>query len=431
LREELGIELHAAHLNHQLRAADSDNDAGYVARLCHRLAVPVTIERRDVQQYQSAKKISLEEAAREVRYDFLAGVMRKVGGDSVVVGHTADDHVETILMHIIRGSGLRGLAGLQACSRLKTAGSEMSVIRPILVLSREDTADYCRSLRLKPRVDMTNLALLPLRNRIRHQLLPVLREYNPNIDKTLARMADLAVADIAYMENAAAAVKDSLAQRQGNCLVIDRKIFSDLPLALKRYCLRACISEILSDIRDIEACHIEELLELADKPAGKTINLPGGITFTVEYGHYILGVGSAAVSPYPPLKGSVNLAIPGETAFSGWGVKAGILTYDEYREKHSQLAGFTAALDFEKTGSGLMVRARQAGDRFQPLGMDQSKKLNVFMIDARIPRSWRSNIPLVCRQDQIIWAVGYRIEERFKVNALTQKVLLLEFSRQD
>jgi tRNA(Ile)-lysidine synthase len=144
LQKELDIKLHVAHLNHQLRGDESEADASYVAELARRLGLPATIERRNVPAYQAQHHASLEEAAREVRYTFLAQVAEVAGAERAAVGHTTDDHVETILMHLIRGSGTRGLRGLQPLSRWQSSGASLTIVRPLLPLSREETAAYCR-----------------------------------------------------------------------------------------------------------------------------------------------------------------------------------------------------------------------------------------------------------------------------------------------
>jgi len=153
LHEQLGVGIHVAHLNHRLRGADSAADAAYVARLARRLGLPVTIGSRDVKAYSKNNRLSLEEAAREVRYSFLAEVAESVGAFRVAVGHTADDHVETVLMHLLRGSGTRGLRGLLPVSRRRSGGLDLTVIRPLLDMTRVETTAYCRARRLKPRLD--------------------------------------------------------------------------------------------------------------------------------------------------------------------------------------------------------------------------------------------------------------------------------------
>ena len=167
LQRELDIRLHVAHLDHRLRGAASRADARYVAGLARRLGLPATIESRDVRSYGRAHHLSLEEAAREVRYAFLAEVAAGAGAERVAVGHTADDHVETVLMHLVRGSGLGGLRGLRPLNRLACAGHDITIIRPLLSLTREETAAYCRRRHLRPRVDASNLSSEPFRNRIR------------------------------------------------------------------------------------------------------------------------------------------------------------------------------------------------------------------------------------------------------------------------
>jgi tRNA(Ile)-lysidine synthase len=176
-RRELGVELYIAHLNHQLRGAESDADATYVSDLAQKLGVPATIERRNVAAHRERKGGSLEETARKVRYGFLADVAETIGASKVVTGHTCDDHIETILLHLLRGAGTAGLCGLQSRSVLPYGenGSPLEVVRPLIKITRQETVGYCRRHKLAPRSDSSNESLSFLRNRIRLELLPVLR----------------------------------------------------------------------------------------------------------------------------------------------------------------------------------------------------------------------------------------------------------------
>lgn len=213
-RDALGVELHVAHLNHQLRNAESDADAAYVSNLARKLGVPVTIERRDVAAYHDRNGGSLEESAREVRYGFLADVAGMLGISKIVTGHTCDDHIETILLHLLRGTGTTGLRGLQARSILpcgKNTG-RFELLRPLLEVTRQETVDYCRRHRLAPRSDSSNESLSFLRNRVRLELLPVLRSYNTGIDRALLRLADIAGDDISFIEQQASLLWDDLAK---------------------------------------------------------------------------------------------------------------------------------------------------------------------------------------------------------------------------
>ncbi len=426
LREELGIGLHVAHLDHQLRGAESDADAGYVADLANRLGVPAAIENRDVRAYQKRKRISLEEAAREVRYRFLADTASSIGAACVATGHTLDDHIETVLMHLVRGTGTRGLRGLQPSSLWQLAGKQITVVRPLLAVSRQETADYCLSHRLTPRVDSSNLSLSPLRNRIRKQLLPLLRSYNPRVAEALLRTAAIAADELSLLDEEIAPLWGEVARKQGNTVILDKGSFLKLPRALKRHLLRAAFEKLLGNLKDIETRHIEEIMAALDKPAGKQISLPGGLVFAIGYDSYLLGPEPAALCPFPVLEGEVALKLPGETRLSGWRVEATVTKPANIGRGDDD---FVAFIDLDKTGSRLAVRGRRPGDRFQPLGLSQPKKLGEFMIDAKIPRPWRQRVPVVFSPEHIVWLVGWRIDERVKVTEGTKQVLRLEFRR--
>ncbi len=426
LQEELGIRLHVAHLNHQLRGADADADAEYVADLAHQLGIPATIEKRDVKAYQTQQRVSLEEAGREVRYTFMTQVAKSIGASQVAVGHTSDDHVETILMHLIRGAGTRGLRGLQPSSRWQSSGNNLIIIRPLLPLSRQETADYCHHYQLMPRTDASNLSLSPLRNRIRHQLLPLLRSYNPRVAEALLRTARIAGDDLTFLDSESVRLWGELVQRQENTIILDKGRFLELPSALQRYLLRMSIEKLLGNLKDIETRHIEEIMDALAKPAGKRLNLPGDLNFFVDYDKYLIGPDAAALSPFPVLRGKFPLKLPGKTHFSGWRVVATIISREQMTEKDED---FTAYFDLSKAGDELLVRPRRPGDRFQPLGMSQPKKLNKFMIDSKISSAWRQRIPIVCSPEHILWVVGWRIDDRVKVTESTKQVLRLKFER--
>ena len=424
LREELKLELHVAHLNHQLRGADSDADADYVADLARQLGIPATIEKRDVKGYQARERLSPEEAAREVRYRFLAQIAKSIGAGRVAAGHTRDDHLETILMHLIRGSGTRGMRGLQAATLWQSGADSLIIIRPLLELSHQETEDYCRRHKITPRLDASNLSLSPLRNRIRQQLMPLLESYNPSVAEALLRTGRIADDDITFLDEQVARLWDKVIRQEVKSLILDKAGFYKLPPALKRYLLRAAVERLLGSAKDIEMRHIEEMMSLATKAAGKRLSLPGGLTFAIEYNRYLLTPDLSALSHLPPLKGQFPLNIPRETLLPGWRVVATIVEREDMSEKDD----FTAYLDLSKSGDRLTVRARRRGDRFQPLGLSQPKKLGEFMIDAKIPQAWRGRIPLVCSSRQILWVVGWRLDERAKVGEETKQVLRLRFA---
>jgi tRNA(Ile)-lysidine synthase len=425
LREELKLDLHIAHLDHQLRGAESKADAEYVADLARKLGIPATLERREVRSYQKQKRLSLEEAAREVRYHFLVEVAGAIGAERVAVGHTRDDHIETILMHLIRGAGTRGMRGLQPATDWPSKDGRLIVIRPLLEVSHRETEDYCRRHRLAPRMDASNLSLSPLRNRIRRQLLPLLKGYNPGIAEALLRTGRIAGDDIDFLDKETARLWNKITRQSEKSITLDRKKLDRLPPTLKRDLLRSGAERLLGSAKDIEMRHIEEMMALLGGPAGKRLSLPGNLSFTTGYDEYILTTDLASLSPLPGLEGETKINIPGKTSLPGWRVEASIIEPQGMAEKDD----LTAHFDLARTGDNLTVRARRRGDRFQPLGLPGPKKLGEFMIDAKIPQSWRKDIPIVGSPEQIVWVVGWRTDERVKVTEKTERVLRLEFTQ--
>ncbi len=426
IKRPLGVKLHAAHLNHLLRGAESDADADYVARLASGLGIPATIERRDVKAYRREHRLTLEEAARAVRYTFFAEVARSIGGDTVAVGHTADDQAETILMHIIRGTGLTGLRGMQPLSSWYLPdGTELRLARPLLVIDREETESYCAAEGFSPRSDSSNRLPNQLRNKVRSQLIPLLQSYNPDIKEALLRTARAVAADLDYIDEEVSGLWGTVARERPDGISIDRKGFSSLPMSLQRHLIRAALRKILGELQDIESVHIENILKAIAKPAGKRISLPHNLSFHTDYDHGLIAVNGAMASPFPVLEGEYRLNVPGETEFSGWCVRSSIIDQHEAGNESKLRACF----DFDVVGDRLTVRGRRRGERFQPLGMESLKKLQDFMVDARIPRYWRDNVPLVCSTGHIIWVVGSRIDHRARVTPSTRRVLRLEFER--
>ncbi len=425
LKLTLGVALHIVHLNHMLRGAESDADAEYVYSLARELGIPATIENRDVKAYQRKNRLSLEEAAREVRYTFFSEVSRSLGADTVAVGHTADDQIETILMHLVRGAGLSGLRGMQPLNiwRLPER-ARLRIARPLLEARRHETEDYCHTKELYPRSDSSNRVPDQLRNKVRSQLIPLLREYNPDIEMALLRTARAADADMAYIDEQVYRLCGHVIEERPEGIAIERAEFSRLYPALKRHIVRSALLRLLGDLQDIASIHVESLLEAMTKPAGKRLHLPRGLAFHGDYSHGLITARGEIGCPYPPLDGEHHLNVPGETELGGWRVRSIIL---EHRPKDAAYKELQACLDFDVTGKELTVRGRKRGDRFQPLGMEFPKKLQDFMVDSKIPRHWRDRVPLVCSPQQILWVAGWRIDHRARVTPSTKRVLCLEF----
>ncbi|MCD6358900.1 MAG: tRNA lysidine(34) synthetase TilS [Dehalococcoidia bacterium] len=424
LRSQSDIRIHIAHLNHMLRGKESDADARFVASLAQRFAVPITVESVDVAAYRQEHKLSMEEAAREVRYGFFARVVDAVGACGVMVGHTSDDQLETVLMHLVRGSGIDGMRGMLPLTVWKSLNGdcEVSVRRPLLEISHDEAVIYCRDNELDIREDLSNTSPHYLRNRIRCELLPLLRNYNPGFERSLLRTASLVCDDIDFLDESMLDIWDEVVSCRDEVYVLSiAGMYSQHPV-LRRRVFREVLRRLLGSLKDIEWRHIDDLVEALSLSAGKTLSLPRGLTFLMGYGECIIGRNLDAMCPLPPLEGEYRLNIPGETVIPGWCIGAEILSCETTLEE-----GSAACMDVNVTGRELTVRSRGDGDEFQPLGMPQSKKLQDFMVDVKIPRTWRHKVPLVCSAEHIVWVVGWRIDERVKVSSETTEVLCLKF----
>ncbi len=427
LKESLDVQVHAAHLDHGLRGQEAEDDALYVADLCAELEVPVTVEKADVASHRRGRRLSLEEAARQVRYGFFARLACSLDARAVLLAHTADDQAETVLMNIVRGSGINGLRGMEAITTVRVGNAPpFLVARPLLEATRKDTEAYCRESGLSPRMDSSNLSRRFLRNRIRLDVMPGLARLNPAIRRSLLTLAGNASQEVEFIEQETSKVWDAVATRSSGSIVFKREGLKLLHPLLLVYLFRRAITHLLGDAQDVEAVHYREMASMANGAAGRLLCLPRGLVFYSDYENCHLGIGDLVECPLPKLAREHPLNIPGETHFDGWDVEATAGGTYTARAGGSQ---FEACLDLEALGEKVFVTARKPGDRFQPLGMAGPKRLQDFMVDAHIPRHWRERVPLVRSERGIAWVVGWRISEWAKVTEATSRVVKLRFEQ--
>lgn len=451
LRDEYALRLHVAHLNHQLRGAEAEEEAAFVARLAAEWGLPATIASRNVPALAQERKLAIEEAARQARYGFLGRVARTIGARKIAVGHNADDQVETICMHWLRGSGLAGLRGMQPVSRLeelRLGGEEVEpsgrqdellLIRPLLEVPRVDIEAYCAAHQLQPRFDRSNLDTTYYRNRLRLELLPFLETFNPRIREVLLRSANIIAADYAYLrEQAARAWAEVVVCEAEEAITFDLARWRALPLSLQRSVLREAIHRLRRSLRNINWVHVENALQvLQTGSTGMAVTLPRGLEATLSYDRFTVATRGYVEMPpeMPRLCSEITLHIPGRTSLPGspWSITAEVV--DRYKLPPSALRHadpWTAYLDYAVAGSQLVLRPRRSGDRFWPQGLgDKPTTLNNFMTNAKIPRAWRDTLPVLVSPQQVLWLAGWRIDERAKVTERTTQVLVLSFVRAD
>ncbi|MGB9889276.1 MAG: tRNA lysidine(34) synthetase TilS, partial [Anaerolineae bacterium] len=312
LQEEYRLQLHVAHLHHGARGEDADADAAFVADRAREWGLPATLAREDVPALARAYKLAFEEAARRVRYAFLAHVAGRVGAAKVAVGHNADDQAETVLMHFLRGAGLAGLRGMRPATplseyrllpqtdRFPLPDRLPVLIRPLLGIPRAAIEAYCAEQGLTPRFDRSNLDTTYFRNRLRHELLPLLETYNPNIRRRLCHTAEVVAADYELLTQMREwAWGQVVREETDRAIVLDRAGWGAQPLALQRALVREAAYRLRPHLRDVDFVHVEAAVQVARAgTTGARATLPGGLALTVGYD--TLTVADARYEPPPP-----------------------------------------------------------------------------------------------------------------------------------
>jgi len=429
MREEFEIDLCIAHMDHMARQQESQEDARFVKELGEKLGLETYIEKIDVLKEKETLKTSFQETARIFRYRFLRSTMKRANATKLALGHNADDQVETILINLIRGSGLKGLGGMPE--------SRGEIIRPLIDCTRTEIEGYLADRGLESRVDSSNASKKYLRNRIRHELIPTLENYNENIKSNLLEMAKIIRDDDHCLDEQTRLIYERIAvpRMEGKEVELNREQFNQQPPAYQKRLVRQALFSVQGNLSRISTGHIQQIIGLFQSSMkGKSINLPDrltavrgpvGVKFQKNSKRQLASTSKDELY-------STELVIPGSTNIRKVGINlhAKILTLGNWTDRDN--FSRRAFLDYDKTGPCIQTRFFRPGDRFVPLGMTGRKKLKAFFIDEKIPRESRESIPiLTTRMGDIIWVYGKRISEKFRVTDKTKNILHIEGDKGD
>ncbi len=418
LKDQLGIELHVAHLNHRLRGTQSDADAEFVRQLVSRLGLAATVEGRDVPEFIRKQGLSQEEGAREVRYQFLQEVAKGVGATKIATAHNLDDQAETVLFRLLRGAGRRGLSGIPSVR-------DGLFVRPLLGTSRKQIEEYLTQRGLSFRCDSSNADLSYTRNRIRHQLLPLLRKnYNPDIVTTLARTAEILRDEDEFLEEQTSQVHAlSVKQKTNRKIILDINRLSDYHICLRRRVLRNILQQLLGKEGYPEFGQVEQLVQLAGSESG-WIQIASEFR-AQRYGNLLI----MKRGKVPPFQKKVG--IPAETKIPELNaqISTQVLKAEQFREEFPQVGSQTqtAFLDLDTICGELQVRNRRPGDSFQPLGLEGHKKVKDLLIDRKMPKILRDEVLILTDREKIVWVIGIEINALCKLTPKTQRILKVQF----
>ena len=391
-----------AYFDHGLRGkAAASREAEFVARLCADRGVRLVCGAGDVQARAKKEHLSSEDAARRERYEFLGRVANDLGAAHVATGHTASDQAETVLLNITRGAGLDGLTGMRPKAEWPVnvaAPPDLNLVRPLLAISRDETLAYCAASGVDPLADESNLSPAFRRNRVRHELLPLLESFNPRIERALVRLAESAGEDRELLETMAAAAVE---RADGEASIAQAWFRAAVP-SVRRRAVRFAFRAVTGDLIDFNSRHVQAIERLVMKSqTGDSLDLPRGVTASLSGSALILRHEAEPAPGLPDVE--IALPVPGEAAFGGLVLAASSNAAPE--------AAHSIEVDCETVSTGLVVRRRRDGDRFQPNGMTQTKKLHDFLIDSHIPRGLRDAIPLFVSERGIVWVGGLRVAE--------------------
>jgi tRNA(Ile)-lysidine synthase len=391
----------ALHLNYALRP-DSDEDEAICRELCERLGLELVVERPRLGEG------NLQAEAREARYAAAEALRRQRGLDWVASGHTRTDLAETVLYRLAASPGRRALLGLRPRRGL--------IVRPLLALERQRVRAMVSEAGLPFRDDPTNADPLYARNRIRNEVLPVLRELNPAVEEVIAEtQAELAEEGEALEALAAEALRGAGAETGG---VIGAEALAELPPALRRLALRSLAERVGGRPVPLGRARAAAIWRLAQRPEGGVIELGGGIEAQVEHGHIRFTAGPAAEPE------ERTLAVPGACRFGPWEVRAEVSGPGPRQVEGAD----RATLDPTRLGGTLRVRAWRDGDRIRPLGLGGSKSLQDLFTDRKVPRSLRRTLPVVTAGDRIAWIAGVAVSEEFAAPPGSDRVAVLSAS---
>ena len=420
LQPVYGWRLHVAHLDHGLRGRQSADEARFVAVAAAEWGLSATVELRDVGAIAREFHVGLPTAARAARYAFLTEVAFHQAAEAIVVGHQANDQAETILMHVLRGSGPSGLSGMKPrlewrewqhiAGHIAPAGP--ALVRPLLQITREEIEAYCADHQLTPRLDPTNESLEYKRGRIRHELLPILETYNPQVVAALSRTGRLSALETDFMQQALQQVWPQLISLDSGAIHLDRVLWLELHPALQRLALREVVQHLRPERNNLSAHQLDLAIQAMNTeqimhqlPHNLVLHRHrNGWTITVATTTHPsaeepqLTIDELKVDPHRPTR------LPG----GEWQLTFRYLS----TRPEANLTRWQALLDADMINGQLMLRQRQPGDRLRPAGAPGSRKIQDIMVDMRMPRELRPQWPLLADDEGIIWIAGLLVAER-------------------
>jgi len=447
----LSCDFVCAHINHHLRGAQADTDEDFVIAQARSLNLPVTTSRLDVRGFAQKNKLSIETAARKLRFESLLDIAKANNCSRIATAHQKNDNAETVLDRLLRGTGFRGLGGIWP---MRSFAGDIKFVRPLLCVTRAEIIEYLKERNLKWRTDKTNEDCTYRRNFIRHRLIPVLqKQCSGSVVEQLFDLSQSAQRFYSLVCGRAEKTWQGLADCSSDKVVLDLKMFSGQPKPVKVELVRRSLTTIGCGERDLTHKHYEGILQLSEQNvSGRKIELPDGFVVWREHGDLIFARPQMSESCPERSRGVRNLSsvlcllssvvpeVPGRTRFGTYLVEATIFEAEgtvrsqksEVRNQKSEMRSLSSDVvewfDLDKVSLPLVLRLRKAGDRFVPLGLASEKRVGKFLTAAKVPQEIRRKVLIVADSEKIIWVWPIRMSEQARITAETRKVLQLQIT---
>ncbi|MDB5055118.1 MAG: tRNA(Ile)-lysidine synthetase [Bacilli bacterium] len=414
-----------AHVNHQFRGAESDREAEFVANFAKKLELAFEMGTINVPQYIQESGLNGQAAARKKRYEFLQQVAVKYQARSIALAHHADDQAETVLMRLIRGTGMIGLAGISLRRTIKN----MELIRPLLRIYKSEVLDHCQKHGLSYCSDSSNLHSKYVRNQIRHELIPFLEKYNPQLPQSLNRLADVIGYEDDFIAQEVDAVYQKLVAAAPNSLRLPRSGFVLLHPALQRRLIKLILNYLAPNADSFDFIITEKVRAaiLQETPTTLKLNIGAGIVFTREYEQILFRINPGLPASF---KHRID-ARDGQLELSeGLQLRHYITDCKDRAFTEFPRSNDTAYFDLEALRFPLQVRNRKDGDRIEIYGLNGSKKVKDIFIDAKLPPRLRDHMPMVVDSaERILWIPGFRRSVHAIASSNSTQLLCMELHR--
>ena len=411
LRDEYQIQLIVAHINHGMRI-EAKEDANFVRSICDKWDMPYEEHNCNIVELSREQKTSEEVVGRNERYNFFEETRVKYKADKIAVAHTMNDQAETMLMRLIRGSGVTGLGAIMA--------KRDFIIRPLLIISREQVEEYCRLNALDYKEDSTNKMDIYTRNKLRLKVLPILREdFNPNVIEVISQAADQLQETEDYLDIQTQEAYKKVVKKSQKGYEIHIKLLLSYHPVIQSRIIRMAIESNMGSLKDIKYKNINDIMELAHKQSGKSINISMETIAIREHSYIRILEHKKTLSYSQKLNIGINKVVESNK-------KVEMILVDDSKNKQRYENTYTKNIDYDKINGNLQIRNRKAGDKI--LLKNGSKKLKDFFIDEKIPKTCRDDVILIADDENVIWIVGYRLSEYYYITDQTKCILQIQIT---